>query len=144
MSRKTPIPLSKAPLLSNFLQKIIAFSGQFDIRYNLENQLFITERCSCTQKDCATVYLKRDTPWEDDILGSYIIDTSKGLVILHLEENGRLKIESLLYNFFPYRHEIMRIFSKDFTPPSQKEKDALNRYFKDLKFGTMKTITIDA
>jgi hypothetical protein len=63
------------------------------------------------------------------------------------EIGGNIKVkftvESLCYNFFPYRHELERIFVKDFTGPSQKEKNALKRYFKHLKPGNMRIITID-
>lgn len=55
----------------------------------------------------------------------------------------KFTVESLCYNFFPYRHELERIFVKDFTGPSQKEKNALKRYFKHLKPGNMRIITID-
>ena len=72
-----------------------------------------------------------------------LIDTSKGLVILYFRENGCMEVESLCYNFFPYRHELERIFVKDFTGLSQKEKNALKRYFKHLKPGNMRIITID-
>ena len=54
-----------------------------------------------------------------------------------------MEVESLCYNFFPYRHELERIFVKDFTGLSQKEKNALKRYFKHLKPGNMRIITID-
>ncbi|MBP6497914.1 MAG: hypothetical protein KA253_04495 [Campylobacteraceae bacterium] len=54
-----------------------------------------------------------------------------------------MEIESLTYNFFPYRHELERIFSNDFTPPSKNGKAALRRYFKQLKTGNMQTIVID-
>ena len=144
MARKQSIPLNKAPLLLSFIENIIKFDGQIDVQCDLANELVITRRCGCKQKDCATVYLKRNKEWDEDIVNKWsLIDTSKGLVILHFEENGYMEVESLCYNFFPYRHELKRIFDKDFSEPSQQEKNALKRYFKHLKSGNMPIITID-
>ncbi|NBK99309.1 MAG: hypothetical protein EOM50_15070 [Erysipelotrichia bacterium] len=144
MSQKMNIPLSKAPLLLSFIEQVIKFDGKISIQCDLANILFITGRCKCKQKDCATVYLKKNSEWNEDILNqSVLIDTNKGIIILHFEENGYMEVESLCYNFSPYRHELERIFSNDFTLPSKKEKGALKRYFKHLKTGNMEIIVLD-
>lgn len=144
MSKHINIPLSKAPLLLHFIEQILQFDGHLKIECDFANEFFIVGRCECSQKNCSTVYLKRDAAWNEEVLGSsQIIDTSKGMVIFYCGHNGILEVEALLYNFFPYRYELDRIFSNDFTPASKNEKAAFRRYFKELKNGNMQTIVID-
>ena len=58
MKKSISIKLNKAPILYQFLQKLIEFDGGIEMQFDMGEELMIEGRCMCKEKDCATVYLK--------------------------------------------------------------------------------------
>ena len=113
------------------------------MQFDMGEELMIKGRCMCKEKDCATVYLKRSKEWKPELLGSYLITTSKGIVILHFSKNGSLEIEALNYELYPYKYEIQRVLKGDYSPPNALEILLLEDYFLSLEKSQMQTIVID-
>ena len=98
--------LNDTPIFLEFLKRFFKFVKiEFSNKY-IQNKLFIYSKCNCKDKGCATVYLKSRTPWKESIQGIYFFDTNKGMFIIHVEENGFLEFEALLYEQYPYKKEI--------------------------------------
>ena len=138
-----PILLSQAPLTQEFLIRLVAFENQpmlNQLDFN-DPTLSIESICSCRDPQCASIYLRRTKPWEDDI--TYSIFTSKGVIILGFLENGGLDIQALMYDRFPYKKELTRIANSVITPSSIEEKQALDAYFDDLLHASNATVVVD-
>ena len=143
MHKNTQIKLKQAPILYEFLKRLLEFDGRITMKFDMGEELFIRSRCMCEEEDCATVYLQRAKAWEKEIQGSFLINTSKGIVIFHFSENGLLEIESLGYKYYPYKQEIQRVLNDDFSPTKSSEVRALNNYFSTLKDKMMDVVMID-
>ncbi len=143
MSKINDISIQKAPLFFSFLKQIIAFDGSLEIAPELHEKLFITGQCECGQKDCATVYLRLEEEWNPQLIDVYLINTNKGLVIIHLEENGYMEVEALEYDDYPYQAEIKRVLAGDFSAPTDDEYLSLENYFKDIENEEIIKIIID-
>ncbi|NBK98916.1 MAG: hypothetical protein EOM50_13015 [Erysipelotrichia bacterium] len=137
------IPLNKAPICLSFLQRIMDFSGCLKISDEVLSQVSITGMCQCQQKDCSTFYLKRSKEWSEEAQGAYLIDSSKGITIIHLGKKGYMEVEALMYDDFPYRAELKRVLKSNFKDPAPKEYAKLDAYFSDLASGDMQTIVLD-
>jgi hypothetical protein len=139
--------LNDTPIFLEFFKRFCKFAGYEFKNKKIQNKLFFHSKCNCGQKDCATVYLKSKKPFKEEILGSNIINTNKGFFIVHILENGYFEFEALEYKFFPYKNEIDKCFNKgkkineivpikrkDIKKLLKKDKENLNKYFKDLEF----------
>ena len=136
------IQLKQAPILHQFLQRLFAFD-EIEMRFDIGEELLIESRCECTDKDCATVYLKRVKEWDKKMQGSRLINTTKGLIILHFYEDGYFEVEALCYKKYPYKQEIQRVLKGDFSSPRASELKLLEEYFSDLKEKKMGEVIID-
>ena len=143
MKKSTSIKLIKAPILYQFLQKLIKFDGGIELQFDMGEELMIEGRCICKEKDCATVYLKRAKEWKAEQLGSYFITTSKGIVIFHFSKNGFMEVQALNYELYPYKYEIQRVLKGDYMEPNALEILLLEDYFLSLEQLQMQTIIID-
>lgn len=137
------IPLPKAPMCFSFIKRITDFSGFLSISEEVLETMYITSMCQCGDNDCGTFTLKRNEEWGGELPDSYIIDTSKGVVIIHLLKNGYMEIEAIMYDHFPYKPELKRVLQGNFKAPSKKECAQLDAYFSDIAPGDMKTIVVD-
>ena len=137
------IKLKDAPLLHQFLKRLFEFDSRMDVRFDIGEELFIEGRCGCQAKDCATVYLRRNKQWDENILGSYIIELSKGTIILHFDDDGYFELEALCYTNYPYKYEIQRVLNNDFSAPRASELKLLEEYFADLENKDLNIFVID-
>ena len=143
-SEKTiSIPLNKAPMCFSFLQRITDFSGSLSISEEVLAEMYIIDMCQCGDKDCGTFTLKRNKEWKVKVPNAYIIDTSKGVVIIHLLKQGYMEVEAIMYDDFPYKSELKRVLKGNFKTPSKKEYAHLNAYFSDIAPRDMQTIVVD-
>lgn len=149
--------LNDTPVFLEFFKRILKFSGlQFRNRY-IHKQMFLYSQCRCGQKDCATVVLKSKRPWKESIQDEvYFLNTNKGMIILHILENGFMEIEAICYEKYPYKKEIdkylkNKMFIHDFIPRqrknlkklTKKDKQMLHKYFWNLKREKLNTVVID-
>jgi len=138
------ISLSKTPIFLEFLKRFIKYKNYEDLfEFDMEKELFITGYCKCGQKDCATVYLKRIKEWEEKDHIVNLASTTKGLVLLHIEENGLMEFEALEYTKYPYKNEIKKVFKWKKSTLTPKDKEILDNYFRDLAPEKLNCITID-
>ena len=126
------LTLKRTPILCEFVKNIFKFSGRLDPKFDLCKNLYFIRMCGCGQEDCATLYLKNRRKWKKIPLGVEIVNTNKGVVLLHFGQRGHLKLEALDYVAYPYKSEIERVTRGDFSKPTQEEKEALSDYFKEL------------
>lgn len=139
--------LNDTPIFLEFLNRFFKLSGIEFKNKKIQNKLVIHSKCNCSQKNCATVYLKSKKAFKEEIQGSQIIETNKGFFIVHILEDGSFEFEALQYEKFPYKNEIDKYFTKiritdDIFPVkrkkvknlSKKDKLLLHKYFRDLKF----------
>ena len=128
------IPLSKAPILREFFRRILLEMG-FEIRFDLENSVRLVGRCSCFQHSCASVYLQKDTPWSDAIIGGFFLSENRGFCVVQPSNENKNEIEFEARDgfYFPYIEELNRLRKNDFSPPSEIERDNLDWYFHDMK-----------
>lgn len=137
------IPLKDTPILCEFIKRLFKFDGSIELRFDICSELKIISVCRCGDSDCATVMLKRDKDWKDEIKDSHFINTTKGMVIVHFLDNGFFELEALMYDNYPYKQELERVFNGDFSSPNKLELDALDEYFADLITKEIHTIIID-
>ena len=147
--------LNNTPIFLEFLKRFFKFVKiEFSNKY-IQNKLFIYSKCNCKDKGCATVYLKSRTPWKESVQGIYIFDTNKGMFIIHVEENGFLEFEALLYEQYPYKKEIDTFLKyekaihdsfprqkKSIKSLTKKNKQMLHKYFRNLEHKHMNTIDL--
>ena len=140
-------PLNDTPIFLEFLKRFCKFAGYEFKTININNKLFLHSKCNCGQKNCATVYLKSEVLFKEEIQGVRIIETNKGFFFVHILEDNYFEFEALLYEKFPYKNEIDKYFHKkrkinEILPIKRKEikklskndKQNLHKYFKGLEF----------
>lgn len=126
------IKLKEAPMFCEFFKRIIELDNTISFDFDIGEELSIEGMCRCTDQDCATVHLKRDKNWKEEILGSYILNTPS-LIILHLYENGWIEFEALNYKY-PYKSEIHRVLAGKKTYKLTKNKIAqIEKYLAQTK-----------
>ncbi|MGM0641861.1 MAG: hypothetical protein ACQESN_10605, partial [Thermotogota bacterium] len=97
----------------------------------------------CKDKHCATLFFKRTTPWKDEWVGAVdMLNSNKGMMILHFGKEGYLELEALLYDKYPYKKEVKRVLGGNFSQPSEAEFALLDQYFKDLETADMDMILV--
>jgi len=134
--------LNNTPIFFEFFKRTMnLFDDKPKLSNKLENEFFISGKCNCNQRDCATVYLKRRKnykKWKEDEYGN-CLDTYKGFVTINLYEKYFLEVESIDYKVFPYKYEINRLFknkkhrnshSRISKKLTKKDKLNLDRYFR--------------
>ena len=94
--------------------------------------------------------MKRSKPWAEDLEGAYVFDTNKGIILIHLQENGYLEIEALLYDKYPYKQEILDLFYKKPKKNINRKKSlsfenlaSLDNYFNGLIDKDICTVILD-
>jgi len=144
--KKNMIKITQAPIFLEFLKRFFKYAN-LELGFDIEKELFITGHCTCKEKDCATVYLKRIKPWKEEKLGVYDYNTNKGYILIHLDDNGFLEIEALCFEKYPYKQEILDLFYKKPKKNTNKKKSltfenlaSLTKYFNGLN--NQKTITV--
>lgn len=148
------IHLKETPILLEFLEKLFKFEN-IGFNFKFEDTLFLHSHCKCGDLDCATVNLKKVKPWKEEFIGHTMVNTNKGMIIIHFLENGYMQIEALGYENYPYREELENILKdrvSDIEIPIKKKnykeittfgKKAIDLYFKDLEFKKMQTVFVD-
>ena len=138
------LSLTQTPIFFEFLKRYIKFMGYKNIfDFDMEKELFLTGYCRCKQKDCATVYLKRIQEWEEEYQTVNIVSTKKGIILIHIEENGFMEFEALEYKKYPYQTEIIKVFQGKKSTLTQKDILKLDQYFDNLELECMNTIVVD-
>lgn len=137
------IPITKTPILLNFLQNLIALDKTLPFTEEIINDLYITGRCTCNDSECATVDFKRELSWDGEVPTEYFANTTKGLIIFHLLQNGYMEMEAIMYDKYPYRNEIIRAFNSDFSKPSKKETLQLKKYFENVALEELPTVIVN-
>lgn len=143
MSNKKPIYLKQSSILFEFIKRLIEADGDIVFSDDTYNNTQIADMCRCGQESCATVYLKNTKEWDEKLLGSNIMNTNHGMVITRFYDGGVFDFEAIEYSKYPYRDEIKRVFSGDFSLPSKAELEELDIYFKNLEYEEIDTIVID-
>ena len=136
------VRISDTPIFFTFFKRFLAFTGELEFAFDMENEFFLQGYCKCEQKDCATVYLKRTKNWKKKNLGSYLYNTNRGMVIVHLLDDGALEFEALEYEF-PYKREVEYAFAGTFKAASAVELKALDDYFDGLERMEISRIKVD-
>lgn len=107
-NNKLNIKLKDVPVLLEFLSNALK-NVEIDLNINLANDLRIAAKCECNQSDCGTVYFQSNTEFNQELFGSHCTGTSKGFVILHIEEDGYLELEVIDYEDYPYKEELKKL-----------------------------------
>lgn len=102
------IHLHQAPIFLEFLLKNLKISKE-----TLVNNFYISGKCNCNQRDCATVILKKrkNSPIDEDRL-EIDIQSTKGFIDFHWLSKEYLEIEAIDYKY-PFKYEINRLFPKN-------------------------------
>lgn len=125
------IPIVKTPLLLEFFS-VCLDKLNLDLNIDMDKELFITDYCRCGQKDCSSVYLKSSKDFDESIQGIYDFSSNKGIIILHIKENGYIELEALDYYYFPYKIEVKNLFSKQAIRLNKKKYKSVQNYFNKL------------
>ena len=148
------IHLKETPILLEFLEKLFKFEN-IKFNFKFEDTLFLHSYCKCGDLDCATLYLKKEKPWKEEFIGHHIINTNKGMIIIHFIKEGYMQLEALGYENYPYKEEVANILKdrvSDIEIPIKKRnykeittlgKKAIDLYFNDLEYEKMETIYVD-
>lgn len=105
------IHLNKAPIFLEFLQKVFDSTEEKYYHKSIADEFYIVGKCNCNQSDCASVILKKRTPWkkEIEVCGASL---RKGYVNIFILEDNYLEIECI-YHKFPHKYEINRLLNKN-------------------------------
>jgi len=154
-------PLKKFPLLHQFLSELYKRCDVYestDIFQLIEDDT-VDSYCKCGDGECATVYLTSDRlpVLEDEYVESF--NSDKGLIFLHFFTDGRIEIEALAYENYPFKDEVIKYFDEaeevvgyalesdlDYEL-QQKVKDAAQRvvdnYFATATVSELNTIVLE-
>ena len=103
----------------------------------------VTGRCMCKDKDCATIYMKSDNTKENEICE--ILSYDKAFIILHIENNGDIKLEALSSTYYPYVEEFIDIFENELTSACSKNdaKVKVDNFFNKINEEDLNIIYVE-
>ncbi|MDD2906641.1 MAG: hypothetical protein WBK95_07830 [Sulfurimonas sp.] len=142
MKKIPKIKLTQAPLIMAFLKNIIPLRDDMPFDIEMLKHLTLIGMCGCGQKDCATITCRYIKEWNEDLKGSWGVNTNQGIIILHFLNKGIFELEAIDYEQFPYRSEVQRLLHKNYIKPTPKEYEKLDRYFKYLKEENMNVVNL--
>ncbi len=110
--------LKSYPILHRFLAELYRRCDVYDTDNMLEfiQEDYVVEYCRCGEDSCSTVYLlcnrlPQFEDGEDEYVETY--ESDKGLIVLHFYDDGRIQIEALEYEHYPFKEELVSVYDKN-------------------------------
>lgn len=116
------IKLKEAPIFYEFFKRTIEYQDIFEFKFDIGEEFEIIGFLG-------QVSLKRVKPWNNEIIGSYVLN-APNITILTFRENGVLELDVIGENL-PYASEMKRLYiGKKVKKMSTAKTKKLDEYFK--------------
>ena len=110
--------LEQYPILHRFLTELYRRCDIYETDNILEliQDDYVVEYCRCGEESCSTVYLlcnrlPQFEDGEDEYVETY--ESDNGLIVLHFYDDGRIEVEALEYEHYPFKDELVKVYNQE-------------------------------